>query len=141
MSRRFLLLALGALLLAGAVFFAYSEYDREVAATATRPVKQSVTAIQLLADFQADEVAATQRYVGAAEQVVQVVGTIRSIERVDTAITNVLLETADELAGVVCEFPNNDLPTTWGVGHEVRVNGICTGMLMDVVLVRCIAAP
>lgn len=140
MNRRKLLWTLVAALLVVAAMVAYREYDRGVAATGTRPVVVTVTAAQLLADFQADEVAATRRYVGATEQVVEVRGTIRSIAPMGSGITNVVLETGDALAGVLCEFPDSDLPAHWHEGDEVSVRGVCTGFLLDVVLMRCIAA-
>ena len=140
MNRRELLWALVAILLIGAGIYAWKEYDRGIAATGTRPVMETVTAAQLLADFQADEAAATSRYVGATEQVVQVRGTIRSIAPMGGGITNVVLETGDALAGVLCEFPESDLPPDWREGDQVSVRGVCTGFLLDVVLIRCIAA-
>ena len=141
MKRKNLILVLGTVLLVSSAIYAYMEYDRGLATTGSMPVQEVVTATRLLADFQADEAVATSRYVGATEQVVQVSGTIRSIEPMGNSITNVVLETGDDLAGVVCEFLNKDLPATWHNGAVVEVNGVCTGLLMDVVLVRCIATP
>ena len=139
MRSKSLAIAAVVLLIAGAAY-AYKEYNRGMAGAASLPVKESVSAPQLLDDFQTDEAAALKRYVGDVEQVVQVTGTIRNMEPVGTDKTNVILESGNDLAAVVCEFDNKDLPIDWRSGATVSVKGICTGMLMDVVLVRCVQA-
>jgi hypothetical protein len=42
------------------------------------------------------------------------------------------------MGGVICEFEAGALKDIPSQGDNIRVRGICTGMLMDVVLVRCI---
>lgn len=118
--------------------YAYLEYGRGVSGAAEMKPVAAVTAGELLSAYTTDEAAADQRFVGSAEQAIQVSGTIRAMEPVGSDKTNVILETGDPMAGVVCEFTNTDLPQDWRSGVEVTVQGICTGMLMDVVLVRCI---
>lgn len=103
------------------------------------PVKETVTAKDLLAAFEADEAAATARYVGTTEQVIQVTGAIRSIDPSGPELTNVVLETGNELAGVVCEFKPAEVPKQWKTRDAVQLKGVCTGMLLDVLLVRCVA--
>lgn len=121
--------------------YGWMEFNRSKATANDMPVKESVTAEELLGAFNSDETAATARFVGKAEQVIQVKGTIRSIETSDEKHTNVILDTGDDLAGVVCEFANTDLDPNWSTGSAVVVNGFCTGMLLDIVLVRCSKAP
>lgn len=140
MKRSAMIALAAAAVLAGGGTYAYMEYSRGAARADDMPVAQKLSATELLQAFQNDEQAATKTYVGAAEQVVQVSGSIRSMEPVGTDKTNVVLETGDQLAAVVCEFDNKDLPIDWRSGAQVNVKGICTGLLMDVVLVRCVAA-
>lgn len=137
MKKKSILLVLVAVLLLGGVY-GWSEYNRGAADANDMPVKEMVTAAALLEAFTADEDAATARFVGSTEQVVQVSGMIRSMEPIGQDRTNVVLATDSELAGVVCEFTNADLPGDWRSGAEVSVKGICTGLLLDVVLVRCV---
>ncbi len=118
--------------------FALKEYNRGAADVADMTSVAKLPASELLAEFAADEVAATARFVGTTEQAIEVSGPIRSMEDADDGKVNVVLETDDALAGVVCEFAAADVPETWRAGSEVTVKGICTGMLMDVVLVRCV---
>lgn len=140
MKRSVMIALAAAALLAGGGTYAYMEYSRGTARADEMPVAQRLSAAELLQAFQNDEQTATKTYVGATEQVVQVSGSIRSMEPVGTDKTNVVLETGDQLAAVVCEFDNKDLPIDWRSGAQVNVKGICTGLLMDVVLVRCVAA-
>ena len=119
--------------------YAWSEYQRTPPGADGLVAKESVSAVDLLKAFQADETAATAKYVGTTEQAVQVSGSIRSMEPVDAGKVNVVLETGEALAGVVCEFAEADVPKDWRSGATVSVKGICTGMLLDVVLVRCAA--
>ncbi|MBK9626131.1 MAG: hypothetical protein IPO56_00040 [Flavobacteriales bacterium] len=125
----------------GIAAYVWSESDRSLANANDLPVKESITASALLDAFTLDETVANARFVGAEEQVIQVSGTIRAMEPVDEGDTNLILETGNDLAGVVCEFANDDLDPNWRSGANVRVNGFCTGLLLDVVLVRCTAAP
>jgi hypothetical protein len=127
--------------------YAYLEYERGVSGAADMKPVATVTAGELLSAYTADAAAADQRFVGSAEQAIRVTGTIRAMEPVGSDKTNVILETGDPMAGVVCEFTNTDLPPDWRSGAEVSVQGICTGMQQgddllellgsDVVLVRC----
>ncbi len=126
-----------AIALAGGGTYAYLEYSRGVAGVDSMSVKETATAEELLQAFQDDEAMATAKYVGSVEQAVQVSGTIRSMEPQDGGRVNVVLETGDALSGVVCEFAEADVPITWRSGGQASVKGICTGLLMDVVVVRC----
>jgi hypothetical protein len=121
-------------------FFALKEYNRTPAGADTKKVTHSVTAGQLMAEFQEDETSADLKYVGTQEQVIEVHGTIRDIDPNGDHMVNVILDTGDPLAGVVCEFNTKDLPSDWQEGDEVAVLGFCKGMLMDVLLQRCVAA-
>ena len=120
--------------------FAWREYSRGHQDTSSVTPVHTLSANALLQAFQQDEAAAMATYVGASEQVVQEDGTIAAMENDGTGRVNVVLATDDPMAGVVCEFQEQDVPSNWRAGAEVSIKGICTGMLMDVVLVRCVPA-
>jgi hypothetical protein len=129
-----------ALLIAAAVgAYALLEYNRGVKGADELQVAATVSAEKLLGDFTADEASATATYVGTVEQAVQVSGTIRSMGPTGDGKVTVVLETGDALAGIACEFAEADVPVDWRAGAAVTVKGICTGVLIDVVLVRCTA--
>lgn len=137
MSKK-ILLPLLLLALLGGGYLAWHQYSRTPDSAADLPAMAQLTAAELLQAFTADEAAATTRFVGTTEQVIQVSGTIRSLDPVGAELTNVVLEADNELAAVVCEFANADLPAQWRTGTPVTLKGICTGFLLDVVLVRCV---
>ena len=136
-SRTVISLAAIIVLIVGA-YIAWDSFGGH-AETAHREATHAISATELLAAFMADERAATEHYVGVSEQVLEVTGSIRAMESIGGGKMNVVLETGDPLAAVVCEFDDTDVPQEWRAGAEVKVKGVCTGMLMDVVLVRCAA--
>lgn len=146
MKARTLILVAAAALIGGGLY-AWKEYHRGHADVAGMPLAHKVDAQALLADFMADDAAATAKYVGEKEQAIQVKGIIRGVEQgAGQAPDNVVLETGDEMAGIVCEFAKGTLPAGWKAGDKVLVKGICQGytgegmMPGDVVLQRCVAA-
>ena len=134
------MIAVGATVVVIGGIFALKEYNRKPAGANDGNVEHQVSAQSLFQDFQTDEQAATAKYVGESEQVIEVSGTIREIDPTGEGIQNVILETGDPMAGVVCEFDEKILPATWEAGDDVTVRGFCKGMLMDVLLQRCVAA-
>jgi tRNA_anti-like len=114
------------------VFYAWSEYDRAQPDTATRKADVVVSAADLYTAFATDEGAANTTYL---DKVVQVSGTIRSVDTGGGKV-NVVLESGDPLAGVVCEFDSVGFPA-WGPGLKIQAKGVCAGSLIDVVLQRC----
>ncbi|MEO8591113.1 MAG: hypothetical protein ABI432_17165 [Flavobacteriales bacterium] len=123
----------------GGGLYGWTEYNRPVQGAEALAAKETIEAVDLLKAFQENEGAATVRFVGATEQAIQVNGTIRAIDQGDKGKVNVVLETGDALAGVVCEFASEDVPGDWKAGDTVSIKGICTGLLMDVLLQRCAA--
>jgi hypothetical protein len=119
--------------------YGWMEFNRGLSDAEDMPVKEQVSASDLMGAFQTDEALATTRFVGASEQVIQVRGVIRAVEPSGPGLTNVVLVTDDDMAGVVCEFREGEVPAEWRTGMEVAIKGICTGMLLDVILVRCVA--
>ena len=112
-------------------------YQKPAERSVTGEAEVVVSATDLLGAFQADESKAMATY-AKTDQVVQVTGTVRSVDRSDPAKVNVVLETGDALAAVVCEFEPAHAPD-WVEGATVKVNGVCAGILMDVLLTRCAA--
>ena len=140
-SRTVVLISVSAVVTAVGLY-ALSEFDREPLTAGQREEVATVSAEDLHAAFLADEAAANARYVGAIEQVIRVNGVVRSVEDAVGGKVSVVLETADAMAGVVCEFEQGAVPATWKAGDRISLKGICTGvndLIPDVILVRCAA--
>jgi hypothetical protein len=115
---------------------AFREYNRPVASTTSLKSDVIIDADDLLNAFLGDEAAANIQF---NDKVVEVRGAVRSIAPEFEGRTEVILETGDPLAGIVCSFESGPPPAIQ-VGDTVALKGVCTGMLMDVVLVRCTLA-
>lgn len=96
----------------------------------------SLTAAKLVAEFEADESKSNKLYLG---KVIEVTGIVDASNVDEKGIMNVTLRGGD-LAGVGCQFENNKNINKLTVGENVTIKGICTGILMDVVLVDCVIA-
>ncbi len=95
----------------------------------------ALDANQLFSDFESDEAAANEKYLG---KVIAVSGTVFQVLPGDK--TTVVLETENGIFGVKCEldpFCKVSFPD-YKVGETVTLKGECTGYLGDVVLVRCV---
>lgn len=92
---------------------------------------------ELFEAFENNEQAANQKYL---DQVVQVTGQLVKSNTNENGQTILTLQAGSGMFGIQCELdPTVDHPTTnFQTGQTLTVKGICTGMLMDVVLVRCV---
>lgn len=120
--------------IAAAGFALYSYYKkppdiREAAA------HYETTAPALLADFNKNESTANAKYL---DQVVIVEGTISNIE-LNGESPAIFLETGDPMAAVTCSFYNTESAALKSLktGTTIKIKGVCTGMLTDVVLNKC----
>jgi hypothetical protein len=94
----------------------------------------TVNASTLFQEFTKDEQDATTKYL---DKVIQVRGRILEISAVDSVGLNIVLETGSPLFGVSCRFSDGVKRMSYRKGEEVTINGLCTGKLMDVVLIKC----
>ena len=101
----------------------------------------TTTATELADDFYKDEDAAMTKYIGKDGKtiIVQVSGKITDV-KTDTSGTTIALETSDPTKGVSCVLDKftKQAPHDYKAGEEVKLKGLCTGRLIDVVLDRCV---
>ena len=95
----------------------------------------SVTSTELFAAYQADEAAANQKYNG---KIVEVTGVVKETKKSEAGIPTVVLESGDMMFGVMCELQTTENASNFAPGQQVSLKGECTGLLMDVVLTRCV---
>lgn len=91
----------------------------------------------LFSDYEADEATANTKYLN---KLIQVTGVVKLVTRDDDGKVSIVLDSGSELAGVICELDEltKHPRTDFKEGEKITIKGICTGMLMDVVLVRCV---
>ena len=98
--------------------------------------KVSLIAKTLLDDFQLDENLANTKYL---EQIIQVTG---KISHLDIANGNgiVVLKDGNSFGSIMCHLSpeENEKLVTLKEGQSITIKGICTGYLMDVILIKCI---
>ena len=110
-------------------------YNEPVKSTASKNADLVIQSEDLFAAFEKNEVEANGKYL---DKVVSVVGTVSNISREDNYDV-ITLKTGDAMFGVVCKMEQgDDLKDKVKAGQRIKVKGVCTGMLMDVVMMRCI---
>lgn len=118
----------------GTGFYLWNKPHRDMEA-AEADIKTSAT--ELFAGFENDESAANDQYL---DKVIQVTGQVRDYSRDDDGSLRVTLDSGNDMFGVICQMDElTEQPReSFTPGETVTMKGLCTGMLMDVVLVRCV---
>jgi len=110
-------------------------YQKPAEKTVSGKAEFRTTAMQLFNEFDADEALANKKYLN---RIISVRGTISEIAAVDSAGLSIVLETSNPLFGVSCQLSQEQGKNLLKRGQVVELKGLCTGKLMDVVLVRCV---
>lgn len=125
-----IIIVLGIIIAVGAAYGWY-QFNRTAADTATKSPDFSLTAMELASEFTSDESSANEKYLG---KVIEVEGELLSKESSDILILT--LKGAD-MINLRAEMATNQAPDL-ATGAKVKVKGICTGFLLDVVLNECV---
>lgn len=91
------------------------------------------TGIQLVTDFEKDEVTANQKYL---DKIVEVSGEVTELTSNQQGNAVVVIKGTD-FSSVRCTLEQR-AQFDIAIGSTVLVRGICTGYLNDVILVRCV---
>lgn len=131
------LLLIGGALAIGAAVVAYLIYNKPHQNMDKATADIHIAASELLSAFETDEGAANAKYL---DKIVAVTGEVREVVTTEEGLTTITLETGSAMSGIVCELDTlTEHPKTDFQPEEtITVKGVCTGMLMDVVLVRCV---
>jgi hypothetical protein len=135
--KRLVYLLISVLLISIAVFAGYRYINRPVASTSGKDAQITVTPQNLLADFEKDENAANIKYL---DKVIAVKGKINSIKADNKDNISLILDTGNPISGIVCnlEKSQSEKSARLKTNDEVKIKGVCSGMLMDVILVSCV---
>ncbi len=116
------------------ITYAWNEYNRKQKSTLAIDAFATTTASTLVKEFEVDETAANKKY---NDKVIVVNGIIQTIEIADSTLRIVL---KGEAGGVIGELEKSEREKAikLKVGDSLKLKGVCTGYLMDVILVRTI---
>lgn len=130
--RNVLILLFVAVIIGGVI--GYRQYNKPHRDLMSEQVSAQMTAQELFSAFEEDETTANEQYL---DEMVEITGTIEKVN-IEQEKSTIQLQTDDMMAGIICEFEAGALKNIPSEGDTITVRGICTGKLMDVVLVRCI---
>jgi hypothetical protein len=96
-----------------------------------------VTATNLFAEYSADETAANKKYL---DKILEVNGILLSTEMNIDSTYNVKLDSGDPIGAVICNLDASESPDVKSLeeGQNITIRGICSGMLLDVLLNKCV---
>lgn len=135
MNKRFIL-ALILVLCGVGLYIGYYLYNKPMDKVEGLKSDFSISAKDLYNEFDANEDAATAKYLN---KVIEVTGTIDTISKGETGNVIISLNTDGGMGSVSCELDkgsNSDI-SKFQKGATTVVKGVCAGKLMDVVLNRC----
>tara|TARA_B110000240_G_scaffold15491_1_gene15843 strand:+ start:242 stop:658 length:417 start_codon:yes stop_codon:yes gene_type:complete len=118
------------------IFIGYKMYNKPHINVAEKPVDISITANTLLVNFSSDEITANSKYL---DKIIAVKGMVTNVE-FNGEKAAISLETEDDFGSVVCYLIKDEFKKSAEIkeGQEIVLKGICTGFLMDVILVKCV---
>jgi hypothetical protein len=101
-----------------------------------------LTATNLQKEFEANESAASARYIN---KILEVSGTIVSLTAASTNNVNISLKTGSDISSVICTFQAIADPSQFKAGEEITLRGVCSGFTqlfpqqppLDVLLNNC----
>ncbi|MEW7292159.1 OB-fold protein [Aquimarina sp. 2304DJ70-9] len=118
------------------VFIAVTMFNKPHINVSEKAPNLSIEATKVLNDFQNNETEANAKYL---EKIIQVTGVIS-----EQSLTNekgiITLNSDDSFGSVMChlDIKENKKMGALKTGQTVIIKGICTGYLMDVILVKCV---
>lgn len=133
--KRIILYAIIAIIIVGAVFTYLWTFRKAEISVGSKKAAFEMNADELLKHFEDDETSANTTYL---DKVILVEGPVNSITE-DSLVTTVYLKDPDAISGVLCSFNNSVIDTSkLSIGEVVKIKGLCSGYLLDVVLNKCI---
>ncbi len=133
MNRKKIIFIALAIALLGGGWYGYREYNREVKSLDKVKAQVHTTATDLLLAFEKDEAGANTLYLG---KVIELAGTVRSVEGTDEQSGTIVLGEPGEMNSIRCSMDPGHLRDLEGVkeGTAVILKGACTGFNSDALL-------
>ena len=105
-------------------------FNKPLESVSSMKVNYSINASDLLVAFEEDETTANSKYL---DKVLEVNGIVDKLERSEDK-TTVYLDAGNPMSNIIFQLEKSE--ANLREGDKVTLKGICTGYLMDVVLVR-----
>ena len=104
------------------------------ASSKNKEAEFKLASVELYSEYATDESLANTKYNG---KVIEVTGKILDISEDQQGATVIILDAQDDFGGVLCtlESKPKNLPSP---GEQISIKGQCNGLLMDVVLNKCV---
>ena len=112
-----------------AVYYMWNKPERNIA----NEKGIEITAVQLVNEFQENELEANKKYL---DKVIQVTGNINAVGDNQEGMTTLTLSSDDAFTGVFCML--KEKAAGLKVGDKITIKGICSGMLTDVRIIEAI---
>ena len=119
------------ILLGGIAWFSFLNVPK--ASSQGKNAEYTLPATDLFQAFEADEESSNAKYIG---EIIEVIGTITEIDTDEQGAAVILLASDSDFGGVLCTLESSQLEKAMKLklGDRVTIKGVCTGMLMEVVL-------
>jgi hypothetical protein len=94
----------------------------------------TISAVELYADFEKNENQANKKYIG---KTIIIEGIISEIDTDKNGATVLFINSADAMNGILCTLEPGQ-KGDFKENQSIKVKGLCTGFLQDVVLNKCV---
>lgn len=118
-------------------FVGYKIYNKPHADLSKLSPDYELSQDELISTYNDNESQADEIYLG---KILEVSGTIAAIETGEDGAT-ITMGSDEYMGGILFEFEPAENLTGYKVGDPVTIRGTCSGILMDVVLNRCVIVP
>lgn len=116
-------------------FVGYKMYNKPHVDVSEASADITISANKILEEFSSDETTANSKYL---EKIIEVKGEVLELKTVK-GLGIVTLKTNDDFGSVLCHLSEEATKKINSLtqGQIISIKGICTGYLMDVILVKC----
>lgn len=115
------------------VYFLLYPYFKPHTDTAAGKPDYVISPSALLSEYETDEAKADIKYL---DKIIEIEGIIKKVTTLDNG-SAITIDTGDDMSAITCEFESVAAVASLKEGARVKVRGLCTGKLMDIVLARC----
>lgn len=135
-SKSFKIFLFFGIVFVGLLMYAIIQYNKPHVDIKNSQAEITINVEQLISQFKNDETLATQKY---TDKVIQIEGILNNIS-ISEGNSVISLKYKNEETSVICYMqPENSLNLLkLKKGEQIKIKGVCTGFLLDIIMVRCL---